>query len=83
MQADVRAERSLGATGYRWAALRVELGSPAGLATERTEELDRREVAVDLFHEPLDLEVLCHGGRVPDAPQSALKRLEQVLSAFE
>lgn len=59
MQADVHAERPLGATGCRWEALRF--GAPAG-SQPSARKSSTAASSVDCFHELLAVDALCHHG---------------------
>lgn len=49
------------------------LGLPARLAILRAKEIDRGEIAADLFHELPSVVLLEHGSRFHDAAQDPLK----------
>ena len=51
----------------------MDLGTPRRLATLGAEEIDRREVAVDLLDELLRIALLEHDRRVHDGAQDPLK----------
>ena len=51
----------------------MQLGAPRRLATLGAEEIDRREVAVDLLEELLRIGLVEHDRRIHDCAQDPLK----------